>query len=62
MVHFAVECGTLSLEFPSLRPKSKVCHPLIKLTGKYLTDYGFNIGDSCEVIMEKGKIMITKKE
>jgi hypothetical protein len=46
----------------SLRPKGKVCHPMIKLSGKFLAEFGFNIGDSCEVVIEKDKIIITKQE
>ena len=42
------------------RPKANVCHPMIRLSGKYLTTFEFNIGDSYEVVLEKGKITIVK--
>ena len=42
------------------RSKGNVCQPMIRLSGKYLTTFEFNVGDSCEVILEKGKITIVK--
>jgi len=35
-------------------------HPHIRIAGKYLTEFDFNIGDLIEVYVTKGKITITK--
>lgn len=35
-------------------------HPHIRIAGKYLKEFDFNIGDSIEVYVIKGKITITK--
>jgi len=35
-------------------------HPVIRLAGKYLADYGFAIGDSIEVELKPHRIIITK--
>jgi hypothetical protein len=35
-------------------------NPIIYLTGKYLVDNGFNVGDFVEVTREVGRITITK--
>ena len=42
------------------RTKGNVCQPMIRLSGKYLTTFEFNVGDSYEVVLEKGKITISK--
>ena len=42
------------------RPKASVCHPMIRLSGKYLSTFEFNVGDRYEVVLEKGKITISK--
>ena len=42
------------------RTKGNVCQPMIRLSGKYLTTFEFNVGDSYEVVLEKGKITIVK--
>lgn len=34
--------------------------PLIRLKGQYLKDLGFNIGDTVDVCLEAGRIVITK--
>ena len=34
--------------------------PLIKLSGKYLTRYGLEIGDKVEVTLSQGEIIILK--
>jgi hypothetical protein len=35
-------------------------HPYIRLAGKYLTLFDFKIGDSVEVTMNEGSIVISK--
>ncbi len=35
-------------------------HPIIRLSGIYLSDFDFEIGDKIEVEVENGKISITK--
>ncbi|MBI1805636.1 MAG: type I addiction module toxin, SymE family [Ignavibacteria bacterium] len=35
-------------------------HPYIRLGGKYLEDFGFNIGDSFTLNLEPDRITITK--
>ena len=35
-------------------------HPHIRIAGKYLKEFGFNVGDSIEVYVTKGKITILK--
>lgn len=35
-------------------------HPVIRLGGKYLEEYGFKIGDTIDVTMEPQRIVITK--
>ncbi len=35
-------------------------HPLIRLKGKYLTRFGFKIGDIIKIYLEKDKITILK--
>jgi hypothetical protein len=35
-------------------------HPVIRLAGKYLTSYGFAIGDSIDVELKPHQIIITK--
>lgn len=35
-------------------------HPHIRLAGKYLKEFDFNVGDSIEVYLSKGKITIVK--
>jgi len=42
------------------RSKGNVCQPMIRLSGKYLATFEFNVGDNYEVILEKGKITIVK--
>ncbi len=42
------------------RTTGNVCQPMIRLSGKYLTAFEFNVGDNCEVVLEKGKITIVK--
>ena len=42
------------------RTKGNVCQPMIRLSGKYLTTFEFNVGDRYEVVLEKGKITIVK--
>ena len=42
------------------RSKGNICQPMIRLSGKYLTTFEFNVGDNYEVILEKGKITIVK--
>ena len=37
-------------------------HPVIRLGGKYLEAYGFNVGDTIEVQYEVGRIAITRVE
>ena len=39
---------------------SYVPHPIIRLSGFYLSDFDFEIGDKIAVEIENGKIMITK--
>jgi hypothetical protein len=34
--------------------------PFIRISGKYLSDYGLNIGDSIELTLSKGEITIHK--
>jgi antitoxin component of MazEF toxin-antitoxin module len=42
--------------------KNAKIHPVIRLAGKYLEGFDFNIGDSIEVSIDKGKISIEKIE
>ena len=35
-------------------------HPVIRLSGKYLRDFGFKIGDTIEVKLSDGRIEISK--
>ena len=35
-------------------------HPVIHLAGKYLKQYGFNVGDRIEVVVEPDQISIRK--
>ena len=35
-------------------------HPFIRLAGKYLSVFDFKIGDEVEVMIEAGRIVITK--
>jgi hypothetical protein len=35
-------------------------HPVIRLAGKYLSKLDFKIGDTVEIVMELGRISITK--
>ncbi len=35
-------------------------HPIIRLSGIYLSNFDFEIGDNIEVSTEKGRIVITK--
>ena len=35
-------------------------HPHIRIAGKYLKEFDFNVGDSIEVYVTKGKITILK--
>ena len=35
-------------------------HPHIRIAGKYLKEFDFNVGDSIEVYLTKGKITILK--
>ena len=35
-------------------------HPLIRIAGKFLKDFDFNVGDSIEVNVSMGQITITK--
>jgi hypothetical protein len=48
-VHFA------NYDFEWLPP-----HPMIRFGGKYLAEFGFNIGDRINVRLDKGSIHITK--
>jgi hypothetical protein len=48
-VHYA------NYDFERLPP-----HPVIRFGGKYLEEFGFNIGDRIDVRLEKGSIHITK--
>jgi antitoxin component of MazEF toxin-antitoxin module len=36
-------------------------HPVIRLRGKYLRAYGFDVGDAIEVSVDTGQITIRKK-
>ena len=36
-------------------------HPVIRLAGKYLLKLNFKVGDSIELKMESGRIVITKQ-
>ena len=36
-------------------------HPVIRLAGKYLLNQNFKIGDTIELKMESGRIIITKQ-
>ncbi len=35
-------------------------HPVIRLGGKYLQKFGFNVGDTIEVNLDMGRITISK--
>ena len=35
-------------------------HPVIRISGKYLRDFGFKIGDTIEVKLSEGRIEISK--
>jgi hypothetical protein len=35
-------------------------HPVIRLGGKYLEAFGFKVGDSIDVTLDFGRIVITK--
>jgi Toxin SymE, type I toxin-antitoxin system len=39
---------------------TRFLHPQIRIKGKFLKEFDFNIGDSIEVYVTKGKITITK--
>jgi len=41
-------------------PEAKEPHPVIRLGGIYLSRLDFQIGDEIEVVVEPGKIVITK--
>jgi hypothetical protein len=41
-------------------PGNKDPHPVIRIAGKYLSGIEFDIGDMVEVVMEPGRIVITK--
>ncbi len=42
------------------RSRKDIIHPVIRLGGIYLREFGFNIGDDIEVSCEKGRIVINK--
>lgn len=42
------------------RRSNGILHPAIRIGGKYLQEYGFNIGDEIEVRCENGRILIAK--
>ena len=48
-VHYA------NYDFERLPP-----HPVIRFGGKYLAEFGFNIGDRIDVRLDNGSITITK--
>jgi hypothetical protein len=48
-VHYA------NYDFERLPP-----HPVIRFGGKYLVEFGFNIGDRIDVRLDQGYITITK--
>ncbi len=37
-------------------------HPVIKMRGKYLRRFGFEVGDTVEISIEQGQITIRKTE
>ncbi len=39
---------------------SYIPHPLIRLRGKYLAEFGFNVGDTIAVDVDVGQITIKK--
>jgi hypothetical protein len=41
-------------------PGNRDPHPVIRIGGKYLSALEFDIGDTVEVVMEPGRIVITK--
>jgi hypothetical protein len=45
----------LHYDFEKLPP-----HPVIRFGGKYLAEFGFNIGDRIDVSLDQGVITITK--
>jgi len=36
-------------------------HPIVRIGGSYLSQFDFEIGDTIEVLIEKGRIVISKK-
>ena len=71
MKYNKVKIITRDLETPRFRRIRKVYYghydseisspyPVIRIGGKYLKDYGFNIGDQIQLDLEPGCITITK--
>ena len=54
--------STRKVQYAFSRRQSNIYkkHPVIHIGGLYLNDFDFKIGDSIEVAMELGKIIITK--
>lgn len=42
----------------AIYPRTRKKYPVINLGGKYLSSYGFNIGDFVELSLEQGYITI----
>lgn len=50
----------LKVSYGDFNDRTRIFHPLIRLHGKYLLHYGFNVGDTVEVSINTGEITIKK--
>lgn len=55
-----VRTRNLKVSYGHYRYTGGFFHPLIRLHGKYLLQFGFNVGDMIEVSMSAGQITIKK--
>jgi hypothetical protein len=54
------ETRHLKVYYGSHSGKNYSRHPIIRIAGKYLRDFGFKIGDNIEVKLSQGRIEISK--
>lgn len=55
-----VRTRNLKVSYGHYRYTGGFFHPLIRLRGKYLLQFGFNVGDMVEVSVSSGHISIKK--
>ena len=55
-----VRTRNLKVSYGHYRYTGGFFHPLIRLRGKYLLQFGFNVGDIVEVSVSSGHITIKK--